>query len=75
MYNHFASIPKPYFFSYWPPELDYTVADKIVGMKSIAAYRSGLEIDPYVSEIKAEEGLLQELNGIQYALWCCSNYA
>ncbi|KAJ3690451.1 hypothetical protein LUZ61_019615 [Rhynchospora tenuis] len=32
-------------------------------MKSIAAYRSGLEINPYVTELEAEEGLLQELNG------------
>ncbi|KAJ3690449.1 hypothetical protein LUZ61_019613 [Rhynchospora tenuis] len=32
-------------------------------MKSIAAYRSGLEIDPYITEIEAEKGLLQELNG------------
>lgn len=37
-------------------------------MKSIAAYRSGLEIDPCVTEIKAEEGLLQELNGIYYGV-------
>nr|CAD1836028.1 unnamed protein product [Ananas comosus var. bracteatus] len=40
-----------------------TVADKIVAMKSIAAYRSGLEIDPKVSKIEAEEGLQQELSG------------
>ncbi|XP_078173404.1 protein fluG-like isoform X1 [Carex rostrata] len=40
-----------------------SVTDKIVGMKSIAAYRSGLEIDPCISQIEAEKGLLQELNG------------
>lgn len=50
------------------PELDYTVTDKIVGMKSVAAYRSGLEIDPCVSQIEAEEGLLQELNGIYHGV-------
>ncbi|KAJ4777257.1 Glutamine synthetase [Rhynchospora pubera] len=32
-------------------------------MKSIAAYRSGLEINPCVTELEAEEGLFQELNG------------
>lgn len=37
-------------------------------MKSIAAYRSGLEIDPCVSQIEAEEGLLQELNGIYHGV-------
>ncbi|XP_073008335.1 protein fluG isoform X1 [Typha latifolia] len=40
-----------------------SVADKIVAMKSIAAYRSGLEIDTAVSKSEAEEGLRQELNG------------
>ncbi|KAH6798829.1 nodulin/glutamine synthase-like protein [Perilla frutescens var. frutescens] len=34
-----------------------THADKIVGFKSIAAYRSGLEINTNISEKDAEEGL------------------
>ncbi|XP_058077224.1 protein fluG [Magnolia sinica] len=36
-------------------------ADKIVALKSIAAYRSGLAIDTHVSKEDAEEGLLQDL--------------
>ncbi|XP_020588866.1 protein fluG [Phalaenopsis equestris] len=40
-----------------------SVVDKIVAMKSIAAYRSGLQIDTNVSKIVAEEGLLQDLQG------------
>lgn len=36
-------------------------ADKIFGFKSIAAYRSGLEINTYVSEKDAEEGLNEVL--------------
>ncbi|XBJ23829.1 hypothetical protein VPH35_001851 [Triticum aestivum] len=36
---------------------------KIVGLKSIAAYRSGLEIDPCVSKTDAEDGLRKELTG------------
>ncbi|KAI0494063.1 hypothetical protein KFK09_024194 [Dendrobium nobile] len=39
-----------------------TVVDKIVAMKSIAAYRSGLKIDTNVSKILAEEGLLRDLH-------------
>ncbi|VAH03952.1 unnamed protein product [Triticum turgidum subsp. durum] len=38
-------------------------ASKIVGLKSIAAYRSGLEIDPCVSKTDAEDGLRKELTG------------
>ncbi|KAL5995194.1 hypothetical protein ACLOJK_025252 [Asimina triloba] len=38
-----------------------TLADKVVALKSIAAYRSGLEIDTHVSKKDAEEGLFQEL--------------
>uniref|UniRef100_A0A1D1YPR0 Protein fluG n=1 Tax=Anthurium amnicola TaxID=1678845 RepID=A0A1D1YPR0_9ARAE len=37
-------------------------ANKIVALKSIAAYRSGLEIDTQVSKKVAEEGLLVEFN-------------
>lgn len=44
------------------PELSDTVADKIVSLKSIAAYRSGLQIDTEVSWKAAEEGLLADLN-------------
>ncbi|KAL5230331.1 hypothetical protein ABZP36_029107 [Zizania latifolia] len=40
-----------------------SVADKIVGLKSIAAYRSGLEIDPNVSKTDAEDGFRKELSG------------
>ncbi|CAA7390700.1 unnamed protein product [Spirodela intermedia] len=40
-----------------------TVADKVVGFKSIAAYRSGLNIDTQVSKEAAEEGLVEEFNG------------
>ncbi|KAL0907986.1 hypothetical protein M5K25_022446 [Dendrobium thyrsiflorum] len=39
-----------------------SVVDKIVAMKSIAAYRSGLKIDTNVSKILAEEGLLRDLH-------------
>lgn len=41
-----------------------TYADKIVGFKSIAAYRSGLEINTNVSEKDAEEGLNDVLQGM-----------
>ncbi|KAM0896247.1 hypothetical protein ACQ4PT_023321 [Festuca glaucescens] len=40
-----------------------SVANKIVGLKSIAAYRSGLDIDPSVSKTDAEDGLRKELAG------------
>ncbi|XBJ08798.1 hypothetical protein VPH35_014012 [Triticum aestivum] len=43
--------------------LSSIVASKIVGLKSIAAYRSGLEIDPCVSKTDAEDGLRKELTG------------
>ncbi|KAG1354864.1 protein fluG [Cocos nucifera] len=39
-----------------------TVADHIVAMKSVAAYRSGLQIDTKVTKRAAEEGLLEDLN-------------
>ncbi|XP_065020492.1 protein fluG [Musa acuminata AAA Group] len=39
-----------------------SVADKIVAMKTIAAYRSGLQIDTEVSKADAEKGLLADLN-------------
>ncbi|XP_006662411.2 protein fluG [Oryza brachyantha] len=40
-----------------------SASNKIVGLKSIAAYRSGLEIDPNVSRADAEDGLRKELSG------------
>ncbi|XP_020245985.1 subtilisin-like protease SBT4.3 isoform X2 [Asparagus officinalis] len=40
-----------------------SVAGKIVAMKCIAAYRSGLDIDTNVSKKAAEEGLLEDLHG------------
>ncbi|GAB4847980.1 hypothetical protein Ancab_039400 [Ancistrocladus abbreviatus] len=40
-----------------------TVAHSLVGLKSIAAFRSGLEIDTNVSEKDAEEGLGEVLSG------------
>jgi len=40
-----------------------TVADEIFGLKSIAAYRSGLEINTNVTKEDAEEGLRQVLIG------------
>ncbi|KAI9153547.1 hypothetical protein LWI28_012944 [Acer negundo] len=40
-----------------------SVADKIVGLKSIAAYRSGLEINTNVTKEDAEEGLAEVLLG------------
>jgi hypothetical protein len=40
-----------------------SVANKIVGLKSIAAYRSGLDIDTCVSKTDAEDGLRKELAG------------
>lgn len=43
-----------------------TVADKVVAFKSIAAYRSGLDIDTQVSKEAAEEGLLEEFNGMPH---------
>ncbi|XP_073112233.1 protein fluG isoform X2 [Elaeis guineensis] len=39
-----------------------SVANDIVAMKSIAAYRSGLQIDTKVTKRAAEEGLLEDLN-------------
>ncbi|OWM82462.1 hypothetical protein CDL15_Pgr002036 [Punica granatum] len=39
-----------------------TVAGEIYGLKSIAAYRSGLNINPNVSKIEAEEGLRHTLH-------------
>ncbi|KAI4349084.1 hypothetical protein L6164_009723 [Bauhinia variegata] len=38
-----------------------SVAGEIYGLKSIAAYRSGLEINPYVTKKDAEEGLKEVL--------------
>ncbi|KAF8396508.1 hypothetical protein HHK36_018131 [Tetracentron sinense] len=39
-----------------------TVADRVVALKSIAAYRSGLEIDTNVNRKDAEEGLVEVLS-------------
>lgn len=43
-----------------------TVIDKVVGFKSIAAYRSGLEINTNVTWKEAEEGLFDALCGEYY---------
>lgn len=43
-----------------------THAAKVVGFKSIAAYRSGLEINTDVSKKDAEEGLSNVLQGMFY---------
>nr|ATG88061.1 glutamine synthetase [Saccharum hybrid cultivar ROC22] len=40
-----------------------SVSNQIVALKSIAAYRSGLEINPNVSKTDAEDGLRKELTG------------
>ncbi|XLU82982.1 hypothetical protein S245_006402 [Arachis hypogaea] len=40
----------------------FIFAGEIFGFKSIAAYRSGLEINPNVTAIEAEEGLEQDLS-------------
>ncbi|KAI3985472.1 hypothetical protein MKX01_033786 [Papaver californicum] len=40
----------------------FQFADQVVGLKSIAAYRSGLEINPNVSKKDAEEGLFEALS-------------
>ncbi|GER36840.1 glutamine synthetase [Striga asiatica] len=42
--------------SLWFPYQFSTHADKIIGFKSIAAYRSGLDINPNVSQTDASEG-------------------
>ena len=39
------------------------MSTQIVALKSIAAYRSGLEINPNVSKTDAEDGLRKELTG------------
>ncbi|XP_010267282.1 PREDICTED: protein fluG isoform X3 [Nelumbo nucifera] len=39
-----------------------SVADRVVALKSIAAYRSGLEIDTHVNKKDAEEGLIETLS-------------
>ncbi|KAK3043030.1 hypothetical protein RJ639_002598, partial [Escallonia herrerae] len=39
----------------------FTISDKLAGLKSIAAYRSGLEINPNVTSKEAEEGLVDVL--------------
>lgn len=55
---------KPYFLpEYGLPNLFSTLATTVVGLKSIAAYRGGLEIDPYVSKQEAENGLSEVLSG------------
>lgn len=43
--------------------ISLTVAGEIYGLKSIAAYRSGLEINTNVTNQDAEEGLGQVLLG------------
>ncbi|KAL6641020.1 hypothetical protein ACP70R_019201 [Stipagrostis hirtigluma subsp. patula] len=43
--------------------LSLTFANQIIALKSIAAYRSGLDIDPNVSKMDAEDGLRKELTG------------
>lgn len=45
-----------------------TVADKIVGLKSIAAYRSGLGINTNVTRNEAQEGLAEVLKGEDHDL-------
>ena len=40
-----------------------TVANQIFGLKSIAAYRSGLEINTNATRKDAEEGLSEILSG------------
>lgn len=40
-----------------------TVAGEIYGLKSVAAYRSGLNINTNISEIEAEEGLRHTIDG------------
>ncbi|THU69241.1 hypothetical protein C4D60_Mb08t12330 [Musa balbisiana] len=54
-------IPHLLFSSILLPQKS-VVADKIVAMKTIAAYRSGLQIDTEVSKADAEKGLLADLN-------------
>ncbi|KAL2933392.1 Protein fluG [Bienertia sinuspersici] len=44
------------------PNLSSTLATTVVGLKSIAAYRGGLEIDPDISEKEAEDGLFEVLS-------------
>ncbi|KMZ59849.1 hypothetical protein ZOSMA_64G00660, partial [Zostera marina] len=39
-----------------------TISNRVVSMKSIVAYRSGLKIDTHVSKMAAEEGLLEDFN-------------
>ncbi|KAI3995233.1 hypothetical protein MKX01_032035 [Papaver californicum] len=42
--------------------LNDVIADQVVGLKSIAAYQSGLGINPNVSKKDAEEGLFEALS-------------
>lgn len=44
-------------------EVGKTDAARVVGLKSIAAYRSGLEINTNVTTKEAEEGLAEVLLG------------
>lgn len=57
--------------------ISVTIADQIVGLKSIAAYRSGLEINTHVTIREAEEGLADVLQGkcrILMKIFClCQN--
>ncbi|KAM0854831.1 hypothetical protein ACQ4PT_050204 [Festuca glaucescens] len=46
------------------------IANKIVGLKSIAAYRSGLDIDPCVSKTDAEDSLRKELADFVKVIFC-----
>ena len=47
----------------WFPYICVTVANQIFGLKSIAAYRSGLEIYTNATRKDVEEGLSEILSG------------
>ena len=47
----------------WFPCICVTVANQIFGLKSISAYRSGLEINTNATRKDAEEGLSEILSG------------
>lgn len=41
----------------------FTLADNVVALKSIAAYRSGLDINTNVRKEDAEKGLIDDIKG------------
>ena len=48
-----------------------TLVPEIVALETVAAYRSGLDIDTHVTKEAAENGLVEVLQGKRH-VWTCS---